>query len=1418
MMVHMRKYAKKLGVLLLAFFVSNFLILNLADLDGFLQRAKAASNEWAWSKGTATSFCQASSETPSSPGAKSPVCTEFRKNYRGTGPLKDYGDQAFKDAGVQNADPKLYVSKLSWALDDKVLFCQANNNSVYANASPDFPNSSNQCIEVNQAAANAKSIPYKINEDLKKQLGTSGNTDPVPCEYEDREITIKLDQEEKTVNVRVPKEGAKTFPIQQKYEELLAKSKDKSSYDWSTFDLSTTGFTKEEAASCMEETMAASQQLYNAAFQAVVLAAKLLLSPGPEILKDDGNPANPFYEKLGGKVYLGSRLISWEEFKSDITSAAVTGVQVGLLAAAVIVIGAIILAFFTGGVSLYALGFAIGASAGVAGTAFVVGASLGAAASLFSSYYNNKIKLSGANVYNTYTTSIKPLSSAFWMMAQSSMLLATTKGKADPLKEDLLPSSKKKDVLFAAANDVIDIEATHDQLFSTTTISSVNQVLALGKNAAPFLNGEVAKKMNALSGRLQSADRCGNEQSPGFLTANGFMQIICVVAVATQEFSEYILSSSLNMLAQTAGFASRVPSTDSGSDNLFDFLVPVEIRTPPESIIGSSTNDVGRIISKTHSLILTLVNFILLLFFIFIALSNILQIQVSTYQISKMFPQLVIGLILANASIFVIRGVMEAVSYVTEFFALGGYDINQLAQNLSNIGGADKVTFFYDQATGLVKSGLVMKQATLNLFVIAAAVVVFILAFLFVVRSIIFYFLTPLSALAFFSAAVKPIGFIWKQWSKNFFNWLFMPLIASFWLWLAFQFFTATSSTSQSAFGTVLGYLFGMVCMVTAIKSSVGSLSGEAKMVMDKWQGMGKKAWGATGGAGLKATGKWAGRGLKTFAYNKNIAGIPGLLERNKQREAILEKRLENAKNRLGARDTKYNRRRAVLMARETTQADIIAGKKKKMETQAKMEDDTYRQLQRGLGKLNSYQEELDGLMKKRIKLEKSYIDETPAFLKRAKKTAALKHAADDYNRLKADSMVLNEKIADKELNDFNDFENFIDGKDEKGNVVNEKYLAGVKRDAKGNVVRNADGTVAGFTGNKVRAAINREAALKKQVEKKDEENRMGEAARFNRASSLMSRSKYYINKTAKAGQGMAGKDADELREWLGHAANYYEGGVHAEYGQAYKEVLSSLGTGDISAEQMEAANSAIAEIGKSKKFESAREIELGLAKRVGQMEGEYLDKKAADINRENDIDALKKLDSAEDFAAVITGNTHRLDPGTATKVERATVAVAKDLSGNQYNRRRVEQAAKQAANLRNTDLETVAEDKRAMVQEAQEKLRFADEKLRAHLKEQVRKVKSRDNGRGKPKENEVQFYDAFGGIDKLEADADSMTVEKYQSAMAKADTKAKAQFAANWRDSKAAEHIGMGERTLGMPGDVRKGGAGENVDEHPPY
>ncbi|CAN5126314.1 hypothetical protein BH11PAT4_BH11PAT4_0880 [soil metagenome] len=972
--------------------------------------------------------------------------------------------------------------------------------------------------------------------------------------------------------------------------------------------------------------------------------------------------------------------------------------------------------------------------------------------------------------------------------------------------------------------------------------------------------------------------RCGQASTGTFGFPNigeSITAALCSMVILIQDFSIATLEASLQMLGTVAGISDLAPSASS-DEGFLTSLIPKEFtaaflelslspQTNPSTDTEKAASTFYPILKTAHGVILNVVNVILILLFVFIALSNILQVQVNNYSVQKLFAPIVIGFVLATGSWFIIRTSVELASVtaggiLTQFRIGDGSKGDDAKNNFLNatkkvgsVGGDPTYELTETDASGEKRPSFskVFQQGVLNGFTMAAAVIVFILAFLFMIRALVLAFLIPLSPVAFFASAIPALKGTWSKWSKPFFQWLIMPIIAGFWIWLAFVWLASVniSGAGTNAVQAIIAYLFGMVCFFAAIKSSLSSLSGEAKVAMDKWQGMGKKAWGATGGAALKASQKSVGRSAQTFAYNKNLLGVPGILERNKQREAIAKQQLENAQKKYGTRDNRNNRGRAVQLARLKTQGEIYDAKKEKMETQAKSDDQVYRQLQRGLGKLNSYQEELDGLMKKRIKLEKSYIDDAPGFLKGGKKTAVLKHAADDYHRLKADSLLMNEKIADKELNDFNEFEDFIDGKqvttqaemhvkkDEHGNdvidangkkvmesvmvtkkrVVDTKYLAGVGKDKDGKTT---------WTGNKVRAATNREAALKKQVEKKDEEGRMDEAARFSRASILMSRSKHAINSVEK-GQAISEEDAKDLRGWLAHASNYYAEGVHADLGNEYKSVLAGLGeSGEISAEQVEVAKASLQNINNDQKFEAAREVEIGLIKRVGQMDGEYTHKKATDYNKENDLEALKAYNT-ESFVSVLSGNVHELDPKAAAKAERAHLSNAMDLSSTTYEKRRVELIANQVKNLRDDAKTAGLNDKQ--VANAKEKTKLAEEKVKLQLQKEIDKITKVDAKSGKVTYNigssdaARSFWGSIGGPEKLqevlaksEGDPESFKLEEFLNQMAGADTSARTKFVSIWKNSKAADHLGMGPRVQGMPGDIRKGGAGKNVDEYP--
>jgi hypothetical protein len=160
--------------------------------------------------------------------------------------------------------------------------------------------------------------------------------------------------------------------------------------------------------------------------------------------------------------------------------------------------------------------------------------------------------------------------------------------------------------------------------------------------------------------------------------------------------------------------------------------------------------------------------------------------------------------------------------------------------------GEGVVKFVNDDGT--YSMNRIFQQGILNLFVLAAAILIYILAFLLAARAIVFTLAIPLAPLAFFAAFFPPLNFAWKRWWKLVSGWILMPVVAMFWIWLAFIFFAAVNNSSvgatghsQGLVGYIIMYLAGMGFLYAAVKTPF-SMAGEAKLLMDKWGGIGKNA------------------------------------------------------------------------------------------------------------------------------------------------------------------------------------------------------------------------------------------------------------------------------------------------------------------------------------------------------------------------------------------------------------------------------------------------------------------------------------------------------------------------------------------------------------------------------------------------
>lgn len=323
-----------------------------------------------------------------------------------------------------------------------------------------------------------------------------------------------------------------------------------------------------------------------------------------------------------------------------------------------------------------------------------------------------------------------------------------------------------------------------------------------------------------------------------------------------------MLGTAINLMTNTAGISTTATEAS---------WIPTELQGSMQGLFSDSKSDLGKVIRTVTNTVLGVVDIMVILLFLAMALASILQISLSTYSIKKLLPGIIIGFLVAHFSVFAVRAGLEVSDQVSGMILSLNSELNkpESAQTYNSalsatyklgITTTSKMTLETDPTK--VDITKVMQQGFLTTLCFIAAIFIFILGFLFVVRSIIFFFLTPLAPLAFFGFFVPPLKGISQRWSKLFTSWLFMPVVAVIWLSLGFLWLQSASSlkitSTQTFFGLSLpmlvSYVFGLVCFFFAIKTPF-SMAGEASSMLNKWNALGKSAWDKTGGAALKEAG-----------------------------------------------------------------------------------------------------------------------------------------------------------------------------------------------------------------------------------------------------------------------------------------------------------------------------------------------------------------------------------------------------------------------------------------------------------------------------------------------------------------------------------------------------------------------------------
>jgi hypothetical protein len=312
-------------------------------------------------------------------------------------------------------------------------------------------------------------------------------------------------------------------------------------------------------------------------------------------------------------------------------------------------------------------------------------------------------------------------------------------------------------------------------------------------------------------------------------------------------------------------------NTNTNSDALKDFIIPIE-----QVVVNTSPNSLGLLVNTAYQRVLELVNFALIVAFLFIAFANILQIQINTYAIKKILPGLLIGFFVAHFSMLLMRASLEMVGVLTRgLMAVGDESSRASMQNLYKAftsfpytmqeitGNCDPNTTPYMtllcSVDNMVDITKVFKLLVSSVFILIPAVLVLILGFLLILRRIIFFAVLPLAPLAFATMFVPPAASIWGRWWKLVSGWLFMPIVSGFWLWLGLMWMNTTPAQNAGVIVRIFSYTLGILSVYLAMKTPF-SMAGEAKGLMDKWSKAGKSAFKATG---LPAAGIAVGVGAK---------------------------------------------------------------------------------------------------------------------------------------------------------------------------------------------------------------------------------------------------------------------------------------------------------------------------------------------------------------------------------------------------------------------------------------------------------------------------------------------------------------------------------------------------------------------------
>lgn len=275
------------------------------------------------------------------------------------------------------------------------------------------------------------------------------------------------------------------------------------------------------------------------------------------------------------------------------------------------------------------------------------------------------------------------------------------------------------------------------------------------------------------------------------------------------------------------------------------------IAIEPIQQVLTKEGGLGHTVKQVWQNFLSFANSVMVLALLVIAFSNILHIQIDKYAIKKILPSLVMAIVLANFSYFICRAFIDLGNMVLKFILEAGGGSDSAAQTILDAAVSTGTATLSSPTGQSAWWGEAWQAFFVNLGTIVGSIFVAILSYLFFIRNWVIYFLVALSPLGFIALSLPQTQTLFQTWWKQFLQWVFMPVVATFWLWVGSQFLAALGTSAG-----VMTFVFAIACFYFAFTTPF-KLGGA---IMKGWGGLGKRLMSSTGSAG---------GGLANFAKNR---------------------------------------------------------------------------------------------------------------------------------------------------------------------------------------------------------------------------------------------------------------------------------------------------------------------------------------------------------------------------------------------------------------------------------------------------------------------------------------------------------------------------------------------------------------------